>query len=113
LNQTKTTLLFRKKLSIFSTHQDWDHSSNYIAKRYTADTPTETYFHDVMMQMTTKLWAMHYNKHNPPKKVLFVIFIKIFRFVYFLKVDIVQMSVLEFKDRVGRPYYHLERFIVR
>lgn len=29
------------------------------------------------------------------------------------KVDIVQMSVLEFKERTGRPYYHLERFIVR
>ena len=29
-----------------------------------------------------------------------------------LQVDIVQMSVLEFKDRAGRPYYHLERFIV-
>ncbi|CAF4609593.1 unnamed protein product [Rotaria sp. Silwood2] len=52
------------------------------------------YFDDVMMQMTTKLWAAHYNQHNPPKKV-----------------DIIQMSVLEFKDRAGRPYYHLERFI--
>ncbi|CAF2834160.1 unnamed protein product [Rotaria sp. Silwood2] len=52
------------------------------------------YFDDVMMQMTTKLWAAHYNQHNPPKKV-----------------GIIQMSVLEFKDRAGRPYYHLERFI--
>ncbi|CAF2328061.1 unnamed protein product [Rotaria sp. Silwood2] len=83
-----------KKLSVFSTHQDWDHSSNYIAKRYTDNVPVERYFDDVMMQMTTKLWATHYNQHNPPKKV-----------------DIVQMSVLEFKDRAGRPYYHLERFI--
>ncbi|CAF5010083.1 unnamed protein product, partial [Rotaria sp. Silwood1] len=83
-----------KKLSVFSTHQDWDHSSNYIAKRYTDDVPVARYFDDVMMQMTTKLWATHYNQHNPPKKV-----------------DIVQMSVLEFKDRAGRPYYHLERFI--
>ncbi|CAF0781899.1 unnamed protein product [Rotaria sordida] len=83
-----------KKLSIFSTHQDWDHSSNYIAKRYTDDVPIARYFDDVMMQMTTKLWAAHYNQHNPPKKV-----------------DIVQMSVLEFTDRAGRPYYHLERFI--
>lgn len=83
-----------KKLSAFSTHQDWDHSSNYIAKRYTDDVPMARYFDDVMMQMTTKLWATHYNQHNPPKKV-----------------DIVQMSVLEFKDRAGRPYYHLERFI--
>lgn len=83
-----------KKLSLFATHQDWDHSSNYIAKRYIEDVPMARYFDDVMMQMTTKLWATHYNQHNPPKKV-----------------DIVQMSVLEFKDRAGRPYYHLERFI--
>lgn len=60
---------FRKKLSIFSTHQDWDHSSNYIAKRYIEDVPMARYFDDVMMQMTTKLWATHYNQHNPPKKV--------------------------------------------
>lgn len=33
--------------------------------------------------------------------------------IFRLKVDIVQMSVLEFKNRPGRPYYHLERFIVR
>jgi len=83
-----------KKLSAFSSHQDWNHSSNYITKRYIEDVPMARYFDDVMMQMTTKLWATHYNHHNPPKKV-----------------DIVQMSVLEFKDRAGRPYYHLERFI--
>ncbi|CAF2834159.1 unnamed protein product [Rotaria sp. Silwood2] len=83
-----------KKLSIFSTNQDWDRSSNYIAKRYIDDVPMARYFDDVMMQMTTKLWAAHYNQHNPPKKV-----------------DIIQMSVLEFKDRAGQPYYHLERFI--
>ncbi|CAF2150474.1 unnamed protein product [Rotaria magnacalcarata] len=83
-----------KKLSVFSAHHDWDHSSNYIAKQYTDEVPTSRYFDDVMMQMTTKLWASHYNQHNPPKKV-----------------DIVQMSVLEFKDRAGRPHYHLERFI--
>ncbi len=52
-------------------HQDWDHSSNYIAKRYIEDVPMARYFDDVMMQMTTKLWATHYNQHNPPKKVVF------------------------------------------
>lgn len=62
-------LVCRKKLSIFSTHQDWNHSSNYIAKRYIEDVPMARYFDDVMMQMTTKLWAAHYNHHNPPKKV--------------------------------------------
>ncbi|CAF4949387.1 unnamed protein product [Rotaria sp. Silwood1] len=83
-----------KKLSVVSTHQDWERSSNCIAKRYIDDVPMTRYFDDVMMQMTTKLWAAHYNRRNPPKKV-----------------DIIQMSVLEFKDRAGRPYYHLERFI--
>ena len=95
-NLSILSLIFRKKLSIFSAHHDWDHSSNYIAKRYIEDVPMARYFDDVMMQMTTKLWATHYNKHNPPKKV-----------------DIVQMSVLEFQDRPGRPYYHLERYIVK
>ncbi len=33
------------------------------------------YFDDVMMQMTTKLWAAHYNQHNPPKKVFIFNFI--------------------------------------
>lgn len=55
---------------MFSTHQDWNHSSNYIAKRYIDDVPMARYFDDVMMQMTTKLWAAHYNHHNPPKKVM-------------------------------------------
>ena len=62
-------LFIRKKLSIFSTYQDWNHSSNYIAKRYKDNVLTARYFDDVMMQMTTKLWATHYNRHNPPKKV--------------------------------------------
>ena len=72
-----------------------------------------------MMQMTTKLWATHYNQHNPPKKVCaLTCFCLIFQYTlklilfFFDQVDIVQMSVLEFKDRPGRPYYHLERFIV-
>ena len=59
----------RKKLSTFSNYHDWDHSSNYIAKRYIDDVPMARYFDDVMMQMTTKLWATYYNQHNPPKKV--------------------------------------------
>ncbi|CAF1397972.1 unnamed protein product [Rotaria sordida] len=43
-----------KQLSIFSTNQDWDRSSNYIAKRYIDDVPMARYFDDVMMQMTTR-----------------------------------------------------------
>ena len=73
----------------------------------------ERYFDDVMMQMTTKLWATYYNQHNPPKKVGQIRGIaRSERDLVLAKVDIVQMSVLEFRDRPGRPYYHLERFIV-
>jgi hypothetical protein len=63
-------IFFRKKLSVFSNYHDWNHSNNYIAKRYVDDVPMARYFDDVMMQMTTKLWATYYNQHNPPKKVI-------------------------------------------
>uniref|UniRef100_A0A1I8FNV9 Alpha-type protein kinase domain-containing protein n=1 Tax=Macrostomum lignano TaxID=282301 RepID=A0A1I8FNV9_9PLAT len=46
------------------------------------------------LQMNAKLWAQEYNRHNPPKKV-----------------DIMQMYVIEFKDREGAPLYHLEHHI--
>lgn len=53
-----------------SSNDDWDTASNHIAKRYIDDDSTARYFDDVMMQMTTKLWAARYNYHKPPKKVL-------------------------------------------
>ncbi|CAF1641253.1 unnamed protein product, partial [Didymodactylos carnosus] len=83
-----------KKLPFHSNAHDWDYASNYVGKRYIESVLPERYFDDVMLQMAAKLWGQHYNRHNPPKKV-----------------DIVQMSVLEFKQRPGQPYYHLERFI--
>ena len=48
------------------------------------DTPKETYFEDVKLQMDAKLWGEEYNRHNPPKKV-----------------DIFQMAVLEMVERKG------------
>jgi elongation factor 2 kinase len=44
--------------------------------------------------MDAKLWAEVYNYQNPPKKI-----------------DIFQISILEFKDRLGSPLFHLEHFI--
>ncbi|CAN8007448.1 unnamed protein product [Ixodes pacificus] len=44
--------------------------------------------------MDAKLWAEEFNRHNPPKKV-----------------DIFQVSVIEFVEREGSPLYHLEHFI--
>ena len=78
--------VYRKKLSNFSQSQDWiKDCNNYVAKSYMSeDTPKETYFEDVKLQMDAKLWGEEYNRHNPPKKV-----------------DIFQMAVLEMVDRKG------------
>lgn len=84
-----------KKLSNFLHNKSWDHASNYVAKCYKSkDIPRERYFDDVKLQMDAKLWAVLYNKHNPPKKI-----------------DIIQMCILEFVDRPGSPLYHLEHYI--
>ncbi|EEC15469.1 elongation factor 2 kinase, putative [Ixodes scapularis] len=83
-----------KKLSSFVPGQNWNHACNYVAKRYLEPTQRETYLEDVRLQMDAKLWAEEFNRHNPPKKV-----------------DIFQVSVIEFVEREGRPLYHLEHFI--
>lgn len=77
-------------------HKDsWDHASNYVAKSYMDPTiPRERYFDDVKLQMEAKLWAEIYNRHNPPKKI-----------------DMFQVSILEFKNRPDSPLFHLEHFI--
>jgi elongation factor 2 kinase len=73
----------------------WESASNYVAKCYIDSSMTrERYFEDVQLQMDAKLWAELYNRHNPPKKI-----------------DMFQVSVLEFKDRLNSPLYHLEHFI--
>lgn len=83
-----------KKLSTFCHRQNWRTSSNYVAKRYMEDVDRNVYFEDVKLQMDAKLWGEEYNRHNPPKKV-----------------DIFQMSVIEFFQRPGKPLFHLEHFI--
>lgn len=85
-----------KKLSKFSSahSQDWKHAMNYVSKRYIEDVDREVYFQDVKLQMDAKVWAEEYNRHNPPKKV-----------------DMIQMYILEFKNRKGSPLYHLEHYI--
>lgn len=85
-----------KKLSKFSSahSQDWNHALNYVSKRYIEEVDRDVYFQDVKLQMDAKVWAEEYNRHNPPKKV-----------------DMMQMYILEFKNRKGSPLYHLEHYI--
>lgn len=83
-----------KKLSSFAPAQNWAHASNYVAKRYLEPVDRSTYFDDVRLQMDAKLWAEEFNRHNPPKKV-----------------DIFQVSIIEFVERPGSPLYHMEHFI--
>ena len=84
-----------KKLSTFSKHKnDWTHAMNYVAKKYMEDVDREVYFEDVKLQLDAKLWGEEFNRHNPPKKV-----------------DIFQMYILEFTERIGKPLYHLEHYI--
>ena len=82
-------------MSNFAHERSWEHASNYVAKCYMSpEIPRERYFDDVKLQMDAKLWAEIYNRHNPPKKI-----------------DIFQVSILEFKNRAGSPLFHLEHYI--
>ncbi len=82
-------------MSNFSHYKSWTHASNYVAKSYKdSKMPRERYFDDVQLQMDAKLWAELFNRYNPPKKV-----------------DIMQMSILEFMNRPGSPLFHLEHYI--
>ncbi|XP_059548034.1 eukaryotic elongation factor 2 kinase [Myotis daubentonii] len=83
-----------KKLSNFLHTQQWKAASNYVAKRYIEPVDRSVYFEDVRLQMEAKLWGEEYNRHKPPKQV-----------------DIVQMCVVELKDRPGSPLFHLEHYI--
>lgn len=85
----------RKKLSHFVHTDSWEHASNYVAKSYMdKNIPRQRYFDDVKLQMDAKLWAEIYNRHNPPKKI-----------------DMFQVSILEFKNRPDSPLFHLEHYL--
>jgi len=84
----------RKKLSNFLHTQQWKGASNYVAKHYIESVDRDVYFEDVRLQMEAKLWGEEYNRHKPPKQV-----------------DIMQMCVVELKDRPGKPLFHLEHYI--
>ncbi|ESO01491.1 hypothetical protein HELRODRAFT_149307, partial [Helobdella robusta] len=74
---------------------DWSSQSrNYVAKQYMEEVSEEVYKLDVQLQMDAKLCGEAYNRLRPPKQV-----------------DILQMSVLELKDRPDRPFFHLEHYI--
>ncbi|XP_033100610.1 eukaryotic elongation factor 2 kinase-like isoform X2 [Anneissia japonica] len=83
-----------KKISNMSRTKNWKHSGNFVSKRYMASVERDVYFNDVRLQMDAKLWAEEYNRHHPPKPI-----------------DIMAMSILEFKNRPGSPLYHIENFI--
>nr|BAE22773.1 unnamed protein product [Mus musculus] len=83
-----------KKLSNFLHAQQWKGASNYVAKRYIEPVDRSVYFEDVQLQMEAKLWGEDYNRHKPPKQV-----------------DIMQMCIIELKDRPGQPLFHLEHYI--
>lgn len=83
-----------KKLSNFLHTQQWKGASNYVAKRYVESVGRDVYFEDVRLQMEAKLWGEEYNRHKPPKQV-----------------DIMQMCVVELRERPGRPLFHLEHYI--
>jgi len=53
----KFILYFSKKLSNFDHFKSWDHAQNYVAKSYIdPNTPRQSYFNDVRVQMDAKLW---------------------------------------------------------
>ncbi|CEF71496.1 Eukaryotic elongation factor 2 kinase [Strongyloides ratti] len=83
-----------KKISNFAYDTDWKLAMNYVCKRYIQNVDRNVIFEDVKLQMDSKLWAEEFNRHNPPKKI-----------------DIIQMSILEFVEEEGSPLYHLEHFI--
>lgn len=83
-----------KKLSNFSHSHQWKSALNYVAKRYLETVDRDVYFEDVRLQMEAKLWGEEYNRHKPPKQV-----------------DIMQMCIVEMKDRPGKPLFHLEHYI--
>jgi len=83
-----------KKLSNYAGAENWNHTHNFVAKRYMEEVERDVYFTDVKLQMDAKLWGEEYSRHNPPKKV-----------------DIFQMYILEFKDRPDQPLYHCEHYI--
>uniref|UniRef100_A0A0N5CDQ5 Eukaryotic elongation factor 2 kinase n=1 Tax=Strongyloides papillosus TaxID=174720 RepID=A0A0N5CDQ5_STREA len=83
-----------KKMSNFVNDTNWKLAMNYVCKRYIQDVDRNVLFEDVKLQMDSKLWAEEFNRHNPPKKI-----------------DIFQMSILEFTEEEGSPLYHLEHFI--
>ncbi|XP_074062254.1 eukaryotic elongation factor 2 kinase [Macrotis lagotis] len=83
-----------KKLSNFLHTQHWKGASNYVAKRYIEPVNRDVYFEDVRLQMEAKLWGEEYNRHKPPKQV-----------------DIMQMCIIELKDRADKPLFHLEHYI--
>ena len=74
----------RKKLSNFSKHMNWKHAANYVCKRYIDEVSRKVYFDDVRLQMDAKLWGEEFNRHNPPKKVWWIVRITLSILIFYL-----------------------------
>ncbi|KAK2097683.1 Eukaryotic elongation factor 2 kinase [Saguinus oedipus] len=105
-----------KKLSNFLHAQQWKGASNYVAKRYIEPVDRDVYFEDVRLQMEAKLWGEEYNRHKPPKQEVLAVCCGCATAPHpgnplAEQVDIMQMCILELKDRPGQPLFHLEHYI--
>jgi elongation factor 2 kinase len=80
----------------------WAYASNYVAKAYvdkdgmvdTSVTAKRNVQNDIVLQYEAQHWADQYNHQNPPKKIHFL-----------------RAYVIEFPNRVGQPWFAVERYI--
>jgi elongation factor 2 kinase len=80
----------------------WAYASNYVAKAYvdkdgvvdTSVTAKRNIQNDIVLQYEAQHWADQYNHQNPPKKIHFL-----------------RAYVIEFPNRVGQPWFAVERYI--
>jgi elongation factor 2 kinase len=80
----------------------WSYASNYVAKAYidkdgmvdTSDAAKQNIRNDIVLQYEAQYWADQYNQRNPPKKVHFL-----------------RAYAIEFPNRIGQPWFAVERFI--
>ena len=80
----------------------WTRASNYVAKAYqdekgeidTSDEAKQNVKNDILLQYEASHWADRFNRHEPPKKIVFI-----------------RAYAMEFPDREGKPWFAVERYI--
>lgn len=83
-----------KKFFNFLYVQQWKGVFNYVVKCYIEFVDWDVYFEDVCLQMEVKFWGEEYNWYK-----------------FFKQVDIMQMCIIELKDRLGKFFFYLEYYI--